>query len=196
VSLKEDYFALFGVPRRLQLDAADLERRFRMLSRQCHPDYFHNAPPAERRASLERSSSLNDAYRTLRQPAARVAYLLGLEGFGLKQAADGEAKAPPALLEEVFALNEEIDAVRMLRAAGAPEPVWKARLERAREPIDARRAGHEADLEALSARWDAIADAPDPSVEREEVLRVLRDRLLERNYITNLLAGVERELTT
>src|SRR3954454_12120385 len=66
-----DYFAFLGVPRRLNLDTADLERRFRTLSRQFHPDYFYNAPPAERVASLERSSYLNDAYRTLRDPAAR-----------------------------------------------------------------------------------------------------------------------------
>ena len=76
-----DYFAFLGVPRKLNLDAADLERRFRSLSRQFHPDFFYNASPAERRASLERSSYLNDAYRTLRNPIARAEYLLGLEGF-------------------------------------------------------------------------------------------------------------------
>ena len=71
-----DYFGFLGVPRKLNLDAADLERRFRSLSRQFHPDYFYNATPVERRASLERSSCLNDAYRTLRQPGARIEYLL------------------------------------------------------------------------------------------------------------------------
>ena len=63
-----DYFSFLGLPRKLNIDAADLEQRFRALSRQFHPDYFYNATPAERRASLERSSYLNDAYRTLRQP--------------------------------------------------------------------------------------------------------------------------------
>src|SRR5215510_9805611 len=73
-----DYFAFLGVPRKLNLDPADLERRFRTLSRQFHPDYFYNASPAERVASLERSSYLNDAYRTLKQPISRIAYLLEL----------------------------------------------------------------------------------------------------------------------
>ena len=54
-----DYFAFLGIPRKLNLDAADLEQRFRALSRQFHPDYFYNATPIERRASLERSSYLN-----------------------------------------------------------------------------------------------------------------------------------------
>ncbi len=76
-----DYFAFLGVPRKLNLDAADLEQRFRALSRQFHPDYFYNATPAERRASLERSSYLNDAYRTLRQPIARLEYLLSSKGW-------------------------------------------------------------------------------------------------------------------
>src|SRR5260221_1153543 len=73
-----DYFAFVGLPRKLNIDPADLEQRFRTLSRQFHPDYFYNAAPAERRASLERASYLNEAYRTLRQPIARVEYLLQL----------------------------------------------------------------------------------------------------------------------
>src|SRR6267142_2051470 len=73
-----DYFAFIGLPRRLKIDLADLEERFRALSRQFHPDFFYNAAPGERRASLERSSYLNDAYRTLRDPLQRVDYLLQL----------------------------------------------------------------------------------------------------------------------
>src|SRR5437867_8578165 len=69
-----DYFAFLGLPRRLNLDLDELERRFRALSRQFHPDYFYNAPPTDRRASLERSSYLNDAYRTLKQPIPRISY--------------------------------------------------------------------------------------------------------------------------
>jgi molecular chaperone HscB len=192
---QNDYFRFLGVPRRLQLDSADLERRFRALSRQFHPDYFYNASPAERRASLERASYLNDAYRTLKQPVARAAYLLELEGFGIstngKQAGN---VVPPSLLEEVFALNEELDGVRDLKASGAAESAWKQRLAEARRPIDARRDEHEADLEKLSVEWDAVAKSSGGQAERERILGALRERILERNYITNLLSGIEREL--
>src|SRR5712691_2434881 len=92
-----DYFSFLGLPRKLNLDAADLERRFRALSRQFHPDYFYNSTPAERRASLERSSYLNDAYRTLRQPTARIEYLLKLEGLAPKGSAEAARRVPPAL---------------------------------------------------------------------------------------------------
>jgi molecular chaperone HscB len=200
-----DYFSFLGLSRRLKLDSGELERRFRTLSRQFHPDYFYNATPAERRASLERSSYLNDAYRTLKQPIARVEYLLQLEGFvarnpdreaGAPGVIDPAAKqfVPPALLEEVFTLNEELDEIRDLRASGAPAEVWKARLERARGPVERKRDTHEAQLEELSARWDALLDAQSGIAERRPVLEALRERVLERNYINNLLAGIEREL--
>ncbi len=113
-----DYFSFLGLPRKLNIAAADLDQRFRALSRQFHPDYFYNATPIERRASLERSSYLNDAYRTLRSPVGRIEYLLDREGFAPKSPNDASTHVPPALLEEVFSLNEELDEIRNLRAGG------------------------------------------------------------------------------
>ena len=180
-----DYFMFMGLARKLNLDAAELERRFRSLSRQFHPDFFYNATPAERRASLERSSYLNDAYRMLRSPITRLQYLLQVEGLAPAGPAEATRQVPPGLLEEVFALNEELDEIRDLRGSGAPAADWQARLERARQPIEAKRIQHEVELEALSAQWDAGGGA--------EVLKALQDRFLERNYIHNLLEGIERE---
>jgi molecular chaperone HscB len=189
-----DYFTFFGLPRKLNLGDADLEARFRGLSRQFHPDYFYNASPAERRASLERSSYLNDAYRTLKHPAMRVEYLLQLEGLAARHP-DEASKVPSVLLEEVFALNEELDEVRALRSGGAPAEVWRARLERAARPIEAKRLEHEERVSTLSTAWDALVDREAPDVERRPVLEALHDRILERNYINNLLAGIEKELS-
>jgi molecular chaperone HscB len=194
-----DYFLFLGVPRKLNLDPAELEQKFRSLSRQFHPDYFYNAPSAERIASLERSSYLNDAYRTLRDATARIGYLLEVEGFGaapVQSAANANAKVevPTSLLEEVFALNEELDEVRLLRAGGASRDAWQVKLDRARLPIDEKRREHEAELKALAAKWDALVDRGAGADERRPVLAALRQRMLERNYINNLLAGIEREL--
>jgi molecular chaperone HscB len=189
-----DFFSFLGLPRKLRIDMPDLEQRYRALSRQFHPDYFYNAPPAERRAALEKSSYLNDAYRTLKSPIARVEYLLKLEGFAAGGPQDASRHVPPALLEQVFALNEELDEVREQKASGAPADQWRARLDRARRPIEAKRAEHETQLEELSARWDAVADDEPVNGDRRAVLEALRDRVLERNYINNLLAGIEREL--
>ena len=102
---------------------------------------------------------------------------------------------PPALLEEVFALNEELDEIRELRAGGAPADEWKARLERARaaDRGEARRA-RSAARGAVGALGRARRQRAQPRPNAAAVLEALRERVLERNYINNLLAGIEREL--
>jgi len=191
-----DYFSFLGLPRRLVIDQAQLERRFRDLSRQFHPDYFYNAAPAERLASLERSSYLNDAYRALRNPITRIEHLLAIEGLPSAKSEDpsagsAAAKVPPGLLEEVFELNEQLDEIRESREAGGDPAVLRERLESARKPIDLKREEHEREVEALSAQWDSQATAA--AAEKRATLDALRERLLERNYINNLLASIDRE---
>ena len=187
-----NYFAFFDLPRRLTIDAQDLEKRFRDLSRKFHPDYYYNATPTERLASLERSSYLNDAYRALKNPVSRVEHLLAIEGLPPAKSEEGTAKVPPSLLEEVFALNEELDEIRELRESGTDPARLRARLESARRPIDEKREEHERQLLELSARWDSQEQAP--AAEKRATLDALRERLLERNYINNLLATIEREV--
>ena len=195
-SATPDFFSFLGLPRKLNIDVADLEQRYRALSRQFHPDYFYNAPPAERRMSLERSSYLNDAYRTLRNTVSRIEYLLKIEGAAPQGPEQASKQVPPALLEEVFALNEELDEIRELREGGATAEQLKPRLEQARQPIETKRAEHEAQLEQLSRRWDALVDAAASNGERRAVLDELRGRFLERNYINNLLSEIEREISS
>jgi len=203
-----DYFTFLGLSRKLGIDVQELDRRYRALSRQFHPDYFHNASPGERRVSLERSSYLNDAYRTLKNPITRIEYLLKLE-VGSPQGSDDPQsdaaqlkhgtplpgrKPPASLLEEVFALNEELGEIREMRDRGAAPEEWQARLERAQQPIEAKRIAHEAEIAALSSQWDAALDRDAPLDHRHAILEALGDKFLERNYISNLLLGIEREL--
>ena len=100
---------------------------------------------------------------------------------------------PPALLEEVFALNEELDEIRELRDGGAPADEWQARLERARaaDRGEARRARSSS---CRSCRRGGTRCATrDAGRSAARCSSALRDRMLERNYINNLLAGIERE---
>ena len=186
-----DYFSFLGLPRKLVIDAQELDRSFRDLSRKFHPDFYYNATPAERLASLERSSYLNDAYRALKQPVSRIEHLLTIEGMPLGKSEEGAAKVPPGLLEEVFALNEELDEIRDRRESGADPATLAARLATARKPIEAKRDEHEQALTEASEQWDREADAS--AEQRKAILETLRRLLLERNYITNLLATIERE---
>ena len=188
-----DYFSFFGLDRKLGIDVADLEQRFRALSRQFHPDYFYNAAPAERLASLERASYLNDAYRVLRQPLDRVEYLLRIEKMAPKDRRSKAGQVPAAMLEEFFALSEQLDEIRAAREAGAPAGALRSRLAAAAAPLAERRAEHDRRLADLSGQWDAQLDAGRPLEERRRILEALRQLLLERTYVDNLLATLERE---
>src|SRR5262249_61433735 len=108
-----DHFEVFGLPRRLGIDVAQLQRKFYELSRQSHPD-FHQAAAPERQAEiLEASARLNAAYRALRDPVARIEYLVRLEeGRDTKEGAVAEPKAPPQLLEGKFGIHEALQRPR------------------------------------------------------------------------------------
>src|SRR5271167_1235731 len=80
-----DYFTFFGFPRKLNVDLSALEREFYDLSRKLHPDLYARANQQEQEWSLEQSSLLNDAYRTLKDPILRTQYLLRLEGVELEE---------------------------------------------------------------------------------------------------------------
>jgi molecular chaperone HscB len=94
-----------GLPRRLRIDARDLERRFYDLSRTLHPDCYQNAESYEQRVSLESSAVLNRAYRALREPFARAEYLLKLESGSDKELVPSP---PNEFLEQVFEFNERL----------------------------------------------------------------------------------------
>ena len=119
-----DYFTFFALPQKLNLDTALLERDFYALSRKLHPDINAKANRQEQDWSLEKTSQLNDAYRTLKDPISRTEYLLRLHGVQLEEqskAATEEARksgamkkpvVPPDLLEEVFELNMQLQEMR------------------------------------------------------------------------------------
>src|ERR1700674_1973994 len=147
-----DFFAFFALPQKLTVDLAELERRFHSLSWKLHPDNFMRASEDERRLSLDRSSQLNDAYRTLRDPVGRVEYLLGLAG--MRKEGQKKQQAPPELLEEVFELNESLDELRDARASGesaAQMPQLRAKLEGAQHKFETSLADVDQELARVSA---------------------------------------------
>ncbi|HKP86414.1 MAG TPA: Fe-S protein assembly co-chaperone HscB [Blastocatellia bacterium] len=186
-----DYFAFFDLPRKLALDEAALEKNFYSLSRQLHPDYFMSATDLERRLSMERSSTLNDAYRTLRDRVSRAQYLLELEGYK-----EAEKKAPPDLLEEVFELNMQIEELKAAKKVGDEEEVNDARrsLEEALQGLEEKLSEIDERLFALFADWDAAVDRGAPGDERKESLNRMNDLLSHRSYIRNLVRDVKEEL--
>ena len=186
----QDYFAVFGLPRKLWIEMSELEQKFLQMSWKLHPDNFVNATEQERELSLKRSSELNDAYRTLRDPIARVEYLLAIEG----ERKEGEKKqqAPPELLEEVFELNESLDELRESKASGQNLAGLKARLESAEKNFQGKLGEVDGELQAAAREWDAALKAD--HAERKEVMARLNELLNRRSYIRNLVTNVTKEL--
>ncbi len=184
-----DYFALFEMPRQLWIEMNGLEQKFLQLSWKLHPDNFVNATEQERELSLKRSSELNDAYRTLRDPIARVEYLLAIEG----QRKEGEKKqqAPPELLEEVFELNESLDELREAKAAGEDLAGLKTRLEFAEKNFQANLGEVDAELQSAAREWDAALQGN--SAMRQKIMARMNELLNRRSYIRNLVANVQKE---
>ena len=200
-----DYFAFFGLPRRFQLDTAALEKEFYRLSRKFHPDLYARASAEEQRWSLEKSSVLNDAWRTLREPLTRTEYMLGLAGIRLEEqsrdasdraAESGTAKqqvVPPDLLEEVFELNMQLEEMRMAKASGADDPETRESLEAAKENFAGQMKASEQDLQRLWSEWDAAAEVDDGNTQQAAQQKMV-DLLNRRSYIRNLLRDVEEAL--
>ncbi len=185
-----DYFAFFGLPRKLRVDAAELEKRFHQLSWRLHPDNFVRAAEYERELSLDRSSQLNDAYRALRDPISRVEYLLAREGA--RKEGEHKQQAPPELLEEVFELNESLDELREAKASGGDLSALKTRLEFAEKSFQEKLGGVDAQLQAAAREWDA--DLQGDAATRKKIMARLNDLLNRRSYIRNLVTNVQKEL--
>jgi len=187
-----DYFALFEMPRKLWIDMNALEQKFLKLSWKLHPDNFVNATETERELSLKRSSELNDAYRVLRDPVARVEYLLGLEN--MRKEGEHKQQATPELLEEVFELNESLDALREAKSSGSDLAALKARLESAEKSFGERLSEVDAQLQTAAREWDAAVDANSDEAGRKKLMTRMNELLNRRSYIRNLVVNVQKEL--
>jgi molecular chaperone HscB len=186
---------MFGLPRKLRIDLENLEQRFHQLSWKLHPDNFVRASEYERNLSLERSSQLNDAYRTLRDPISRVEYLLAQEG--IRKDGQNKQQAPLELLEEVFEFNETLDELRTARRAGGHQEETaplRQRLEAVGKYFEERLSEMDAELDAAFAAWDAGVDSAAGPEERHSLMARLNDILNRRAYIANLVHRVGDEL--
>jgi len=150
-----DYFSVFGLPRKLQVDLAALQERFYELSRQYHPDFHQAASQAVQAATLERSALINRAYRVLRDPLARLEYLIALEeGRDTRESDPVKPKAPTDLLAEMLEIQEAIEEAGT-EGLGAEA---RAKLDHERQGLVARRASEEGAIIERFADWDRLVD--------------------------------------
>jgi molecular chaperone HscB len=188
-----DYFEVFGLPRKLQIDPADLQRRFYDLSRRHHPDFHQGEGESEQAATLERSASINRAYRALRDPLARVEYLVALqEGRETREGAAVKPRAPTDLLEEVMEVQEALEEAK----TSGLETEARARLGQERQRLVERQAAEEASIVGRFAEWDrAMAAGDDTKPLIEQFKQALATRAYLRTVVDDLgeALGEEQE---
>ena len=189
-----DYFAVFGLQPRLNLDVDALEREFHRLSRKLHPDRFARASESEKDWSLADTALLNDAYRTLKDPLKRTEYVLKLHGAEIGEEHSGKgrqdpSRAPADLLEEVFELNMQLEEMRMARRMGEEDPEAQKSLAEAKQKFDGLLEAVDRDLRAHGKAWDEGGE-----VERQAAQRQMVALLDRRRYLRNLVRDVSETL--
>jgi molecular chaperone HscB len=134
---------------------------------------------AERQQALDKSSELNDAYRTLKSPIKRAEYILSQEGFDIGQQRSKDV--PPELLEEVFELNMALEEMR-----GGDES--------ARSQLEAAQKNFTGMLSDADRRMDSLFEEYDRTGSRD-VLSQIRSLLNRRKYIQNLVDEVRKTIS-
>ena len=198
-----DHFATFALPRLLNVDTAALEKSFYAQSRKLHPDRF---PPDQQEAALAASSSLNDAYRTLKDPILRTQHLLTLEGVELEEQSKAATEAartsgtqkkqliPPELLEEVFELNMQLMEMKSAKEMGDDaDPDLRRDLQSAANTFNQKMSETQQELEALWLRWDE-AQTTGNDLQKTTVRDALVTLLNKRSYLRNLVRDVQSAL--
>jgi molecular chaperone HscB len=205
-----NFFSFFGLPRKLDVDPAVLEREFYALSRKLHPDRYSLSKTDEKNWSLEKTSQLNDAYRTLKDPISRTEYLLKLEGVHFEEQSKAATEAartsgqtkkqvvPPELLEEVFELNMQLEEARMNKKIGEYDKNLSRDLEQTRSRLEEKYAHQMEELKGYWEEWDRMEDrllaGEDVNAEKKKILDEMLGLLNRRTYIRNLVRDVNEVL--
>ncbi|KAL3347321.1 hypothetical protein AABB24_021146 [Solanum stoloniferum] len=101
-----DYFQIFGLEKKYEIEGENLERKYKDWQRKLHPDLVHTKSQKEREYAAEQSARVIDAYRTLTDPLSRAIYLLKLEGVHV----DEEEKINDVeLLTEMLEIRETVE---------------------------------------------------------------------------------------
>jgi len=186
-----DHFEVFGLPRRLGIDTAELQRRFYELSRRGHPDFHQRESPGRQAEVLAASARLNAAYRALRDPLARIEYLVRLEeGRDTREGATVKPKAPPELLEEMFEIQEALQEAKSAGRSGGLDAAARDSLVTQRDRLRERYDREESRLRGpLSQAWDAAAPA-----ERGAALKAFKESLAVRAYLRTVIDDIDEAL--
>jgi len=106
----QNYFEMFSIDVATEVDLQQLNQKNRELQQQVHPDRFANGTEAEKREAMQKTSLINQAYNTLKNPVSRLQYMLDLNGVDMN--AETDTSMDGAFLMEQMELREVIADVR------------------------------------------------------------------------------------
>lgn len=109
-TLQQDFFTLFGLPRRQALDVSQLELLYRDIQAQVHPDKHAHLSDSEKRLAMQWATHVNEAYQTLKDPLKRARYLLKLAGHDV--ALESNTAMPAEFLVAQMELRETVAEAR------------------------------------------------------------------------------------
>lgn len=152
------YFDLFRLPERFAVDAAQLTQRYRTLAAECHPDKFATAHAFEQKQAMMLAATVNEAYRVLKNPIDRAAYLLRTHGIEA-DAPEYTAFAPEFLLQQM---------------------TWREALDEGRGDATALAALQTEIDTAQTALLHALAAAFDAGAHEDAAILVRQGRFLDK----------------
>jgi molecular chaperone HscB len=127
-----------------------LEKAYRDIQSRVHPDRFARAGDAERRASLQWTTRVNEAFQILKNPVARAKHILELHGVDV--AFETNTAMPAEFLMQQMELREALEE--------ATEKKDSQSLDRLRSDLRREEAVLEKQIaEAIDARRDYAAAA-------------------------------------
>jgi len=103
--LTQNYFELFNLPEKFQLDLEMLQKNYRSIQKEIHPDRFATSSENEKVQSMIKSTQINDAYQTLKSPIKRAKYILSLHKSVEK------ITLPPDFLMQQMEWEELLEAI-------------------------------------------------------------------------------------
>ena len=150
LSLQATDFALFGLPERFAIDLAQLDATWKQLQGRAHPDRFATETAAAQRVAMQWAVRINEAYRRLKDPLSRAAYLCTLHGVDLQ--AESNTAMPAAFLMQQMEWRDALSEAASLDAVDALS-----------DEVVASRNATLASLQSLiddatSVEWRAVAD--------------------------------------
>jgi molecular chaperone HscB len=129
-ALTSNHFELFGLEPVFALNADSLDSAYRDIQAKVHPDRFAHAGDAERRASLQWTTRVNEAYRTLKDPVQRAKHILELKGVDV--AFETNTAMPADFLMQQMELRESVEGAIGKKDPASLDAMRKALLEQKR----------------------------------------------------------------